>query len=296
MCVSAARRATASSLRQPAACLPSISTPQLALLKVVNTMLPEQMRVEQDTLGDVDVPADAYYGAQTQRAVTNFQISGTVQSSPRPLIKALGMVKLAAVRTNRALGDIDERRFAAIETACEEIIGGAFDDQFVIDVYQGGAGTSTNMKANEIIANRALEHLRFSKGRYDEIHPNNHVNLSQSTNDVYPTAIRLALLDSSEELVRGLHELAAAFDLKAGEFADILKLGRTQLQDAVPMTLGQEFGAFATTLREDILRVREVARFMLEINLGGTAIGTGITADPAYSGHVVAELVVPSKA
>ncbi|MCX5569825.1 aspartate ammonia-lyase [Kaistia nematophila] len=247
-------------------------------------------RIEQDSLGPVSVPADAYYGAQTARAMENFQISGTPIRHFPELIRALAMVKLAAARANRQLGDLPDEKFAAIEQACLEIIAGRFDDQFLLDVFQGGAGTSTNMNANEVIANRGLEILGEPRGHYATLHPNNDVNLSQSTNDVYPTAIRLALLMSYGRLSEALERLALAFDAKGSEFASIIKLGRTQLQDAVPMTLGQEFQAFAVTLREDEQRIEEASRLLLEVNLGGTAVGTGITADPAYAAIVVREL------
>jgi len=247
-------------------------------------------RIEQDSLGPVSVPADAYYGAQTARAMENFRISGTPIRHYPELIRALAMVKLAAARANRQLGDLPDEKFAAIEQACLEIIAGRFDDQFPLDVFQGGAGTSTNMNANEVIANRGLEILGQPRGHYATLHPNNDVNLSQSTNDVYPTAIRLALLMSYGRLSEALERLALAFDAKGGEFASIIKLGRTQLQDAVPMTLGQEFQAFAVTLREDEQRIEEASRLLLEVNLGGTAVGTGITADPAYAAIVVREL------
>jgi aspartate ammonia-lyase len=256
---------------------------------------PDSSRREQDALGWIDVPEDAYYGPQTARAVANFAISGTSISTLPDLVVALALVKLAAARTNRKLGDLPAHKADAIELACLEISAGQLHDQFVVDVFQGGAGTSTNMNANEVIANRALELLGRMRGEYDQLHPNNDVNLSQSTNDVYPTAMRLAVYSSAAGLSESLVRLAEAFEAKSAEFDDILKLGRTQLQDAVPMTLGQEFGAFAITIREDVSRIAEISRLLLEINLGGTAIGTGINADPAYSRLVVAELAEVTK-
>ena len=247
-------------------------------------------RREHDPLGEVDVDAEAYYGAQTTRAVSNFRISGIPIGHYAVFIRALAFVKKAAALANLELGDLDRTKAEAIVAACDDIAGGALADQFVLDVFQGGAGTSTNMNVNEVVANRALEHLGLPKGRFDVIHPNNDVNLSQSTNDVYPTAIRLALLLSYDTLSTALAGLACAFEAKAGEFVGILKLGRTQLQDAVPMTLGQEFMAFAVTLREDILRLDEAAKLLKEINLGGTAIGTGMTADPRYAALAVRKL------
>ena len=251
---------------------------------------PQPMRRVRDSLGDIDIPVASYYGTQTARAIANFQISGIPIGHYPVLIRAMAYVKKAAALANVELGDLDSDKGSAIVAACDDIADGMLADQFTVDVFQGGAGTSTNMNLNEVIANRALEVLGLPKGQFDVIHPNNDVNLSQSTNDVYPTAVRLALLLSDEILVSALDELATAFERKSAEFADILKLGRTQLQDAVPMTLGQEFKAFAVTLREDIKRLAEVSCLLKEVNLGGTAIGTGITADPRYAALAVAKL------
>jgi aspartate ammonia-lyase len=248
------------------------------------------MRVEHDLLGDLAVPADAYYGVQTARALDNFQITGTPLSHFPNFVHALAMVKKAAARANRKLGLLPERLEDAISAACDEVIAGRWHDQFVVDMIQGGAGTSTNMNANEVIANRALELMGYEKGQYEHLHPNNHVNLSQSTNDVYPTAIRLSLLLSYSDLTGAMENLCAALRAKSIEFAHIIKMGRTQLQDAVPMTLGQEFRAFATTISEDIERTHELVRLLREVNLGATAIGTGINTDPRYAALVVSEL------
>ncbi|UPJ94926.1 aspartate ammonia-lyase [Bradyrhizobium sp. 172] len=248
------------------------------------------VRKEGDSLGEVDVPGEAYYGAQTARAIRNFSISGIPISHLSHLIHALAMVKKAAVLANVRLGDISESKGNAIAAACDDIIAGNLMAEFPVDVFQGGAGTSTNMNINEVIANRALEHLGLPRGRYDVVHPNDDVNLSQSTNDVYPTAIRLAILLAHRFLDNELRGLSEALERKASEFASIVKLGRTQLQDAVPMTLGQEFGAFATTIREDITRLEELVRFFHEVNLGGTAIGTGINTNPEYAAIVVEQL------
>ncbi len=248
------------------------------------------MRVEHDLLGDLAVPADAYYGVQTARALDNFQITGTPLSHFPNFVHALAMVKKAAARANRKLGLLPERLEDAISAACDEVIAGRWHDQFVVDMIQGGAGTSTNMNANEVIANRALELMGYEKGQYEHLHPNNHVNLSQSTNDVYPTAIRLGLLLSYGDLTHAMENLCAALRAKSEEFAHIIKMGRTQLQDAVPMTLGQEFRAFATTMSEDIERTHELVRLLREVNLGATAIGTGINTDPRYAALVVSEL------
>jgi aspartate ammonia-lyase len=247
-------------------------------------------RIEQDSLGPVEVPSAAYYGAQTARAIGNFPISGISVGHFPAFVRALALVKKAAARANARLGDLPCHKAKVIEAACDDVIAGRLSSEFPVDVFQGGAGTSTNMNINEVIANRALERLGFPRGRYDIIHPNDDVNLSQSTNDVYPTAIRLAILFSEGALQAALESLAQEFHGKGQQFADVMKLGRTQLQDAVPMTLGQEFQAFATTLREDVARLGELARFFAEVNLGGTAIGTGINTDPKYQAIVVEEL------
>jgi aspartate ammonia-lyase len=247
-------------------------------------------RTEHDLLGSRQVPEDALYGVQTLRAVENFAISGMHLSHFPTLVRALALVKQAAARANLELGNIEPAIASAIDRACQEVVDGRHHGHFVVDAVQGGAGTSTNMNANEVIANRALEILGSCRGDYTRCHPNNHVNLSQSTNDVYPTAIRIAALFSLRKLVTALETLRAALAAKAEEFAPVIKMGRTQLQDAVPMTLGQEFMAFAVTTGEDIARLRETARLFLEVNMGGTAIGTGINADPRYPQLVVEHL------
>ncbi|HLT25332.1 MAG TPA: aspartate ammonia-lyase, partial [Zeimonas sp.] len=247
-------------------------------------------RTEHDLLGELEVPADAYYGVHTLRAIQNFPITGTPISIYPDLVRALAAIKQAAAQANQALGLLDPERGAAIERACEEILGGALHEQFVVDVIQGGAGTSTNMNANEVIANRALEILGRARGDYAALHPIEHVNMSQSTNDVYPTALKLAAWFGIGHLIDAMEQLRLAFDEKAHEFADVLKMGRTQLQDAVPMTLGQEFSTYATMVGEDQERLREAASLIREINLGGTAIGTGITAHPDYARLVCSSL------
>jgi aspartate ammonia-lyase len=249
-----------------------------------------KQRSEHDLLGDRQVPADMYYGIQTLRAIENYDITGITLSHYPTLIKALAMVKKAAAKANQKLGDLKKEIADAICNACDEIIAGNLHNQFVVDMIQGGAGTSTNMNANEVIANRALEILGHSRGDYHIIHPNNHVNMTQSTNDAYPTALRLATLLGYKELTDAMGELAYALKHKAVEFSDVVKMGRTQLQDAVPMTLGQEFDAFRVTIKEDIQRINIVVRLFQEINLGATAIGTGITAKPEYSSLAVEEL------
>jgi aspartate ammonia-lyase len=247
-------------------------------------------RKEHDLLGERDVPHEYYYGVQTLRAIENFPITGISLAHFPRLIEALAIVKMAAGRANHELGLLDDRVAGAIEHACAEILNGRLHTHFVVDMVQGGAGTSTNMNANEVIANRALELLGHEKGDYRHCHPNNHVNLSQSTNDAYPTALNIALMNSNKELVAVLSELIAAFRGKGEEFQHIIKMGRTQLQDAVPMTLGQNFDAWAATLSEEIDRLNDNARLFLEVNMGGTAIGTGINADPDYSEKVIEHL------
>jgi aspartate ammonia-lyase len=246
----------------------------------------QAMRTEHDLIGDRQVPAAAYYGVHTLRALENFPITGTAISIYPDLVGALACVKQAAAIANRELGLLDGERADVIVLACEEVRGGALLDQFVVDVIQGGAGTSTNMNANEVIANRALELLGAGKGDYARLHPLDHVNLSQSTNDVYPTAVKLALQMGIRKLLHELSLLRKAFESKALEFFDVLKIGRTQLQDAVPMTLGQEFSTYAVMLQEDESRLGEAASLIREINLGATAIGTGINAHPEYAQRV----------
>ena len=247
-------------------------------------------RIEHDLLGDRTVPGDAYYGVHTLRALENFEITGTPISIYPDLVVALACIKQAAALTNNGLQLLDDEKTNAIVKACEEIREGRLLDEFVVDVIQGGAGTSTNMNANEVVANRALELLGHHKGEYKYLHPLDHVNMSQSTNDVYPTAVKLALHFSIERLIAAMAELRAAFEMKAQEFAQVLKMGRTQLQDAVPMTLGQEFSTYAVMLGEDEQRLREACLLIHEINLGATAIGTGITAHPHYARIVCGKL------
>ncbi len=240
------------------------------VVNVAEQYVSGKMRTEHDLLGERDVPSDAYYGVQTLRALENFNISGVSLTQYPVFINSLAMVKLAAARANLELDMLPA--------------------QFVVDMIQGGAGTSTNMNANEVIANRALEILEYQRGDYTHCHPNNHVNLSQSTNDAYPTSLKIALIKANESLIDVLRLLAASFHRKAQEFREILKIGRTQLQDAVPMTLGQEFEAYAVTLEEEIDRLIQNVNLFLEVNMGGTAIGTGINADPEFSRTVIKHL------
>ncbi|NUR05677.1 MAG: aspartate ammonia-lyase [Nocardioidaceae bacterium] len=247
-------------------------------------------RTDHDFLGGVQIPDGAYWGVHPARALENFPVSGTPVSVHRELVAALGAVKQAAVRANRELGLVDERVAAAIDKAAQDVRDGLLDDQFVVDVVQGGAGTSTNMNANEVVANRALELLGLPLGSHHEVHPLDHVNRSQSTNDVYPTAVKIALTQALDGLSVSVARLADAFAAKGEEFRSVPKVGRTQLQDAVPMTVGQELGAWAVTLREELPRIAEARSLLREVNLGATAIGTGITADPRYAAAVCRHL------
>ncbi|MBI1731755.1 MAG: aspartate ammonia-lyase [Gammaproteobacteria bacterium] len=247
-------------------------------------------RLEHDLIGERRIPADAYYGVHTLRALENFPITGTPIRIYPGLINALAFVKHAAANTNAELGLLERERRNAIVRACEEIRSGELHGQFVVDVIQGGAGTSTNMNANEVIANRGLELLGHRRGEYQYLHPLEHVNMSQSTNDVYPTAVKIALRFEIEQLRNAMAVLRHEFENKALEFADVLKMGRTQLQDAVPMTLGQEFSTYAVMLSEDEQRLAEAGLLIQEINLGATAIGTGLNAPPEYAPRVCRHL------
>ncbi|MFC2131450.1 aspartate ammonia-lyase [Bacteroidota bacterium] len=244
-------------------------------------------RTEHDLLGNREVPYEFYYGVQTLRALENFSISGVSINHFQDLIIALAQVKMASAKANYDLGLLPPNIANGIVSACREIINGKLHTHFVVDMIQGGAGTSTNMNANEVIANRALEIMGFEKGQYEHCHPNNHVNLSQSTNDAYPTALKIANCYSNQKLLKVLKDLVESFRNKAKEFSHVIKMGRTQLQDAVPMTLGQEFEAYAVTLGEEITRLEQNARLFLEVNMGGTAIGTGINADPKFPEMVI---------
>ena len=237
-------------------------------------------RTERDPLGELSVPADAYYGIQTMRAVDNFPISGLRLQAE--LVTAIILVKKAAAEANRNLERLDATVAGAILSAADEILAGALRDQFVVDVYQAGAGTSHNMNANEVIANRAGELLGEPRGTYARVHPNDHVNMGQSTNDVFPASTRLALLLGHKRLVLAAQLLADSFERKATAFADVLKTGRTHLQDAVPMTLGQEFGGYAACLRRGAADVERASTELLELNIGATAVGTGLNAGDEY--------------
>ena len=253
-------------------------------------MSDQKFRVESDLLGELKVPADALYGVQTQRGINNYHISRKTMSMYHDFIIAIAYVKLAAVETNHTLGVINDEIAGAISQACREIIDGKWHENFPIDMMQGGAGTSVNMNANEVIANRALEIMGYEKGDYQHCYPNDHCNCGQSTNDVYPTTIRLAIIRMNKSLVAALTGLISAFRYKGDEFADCIKMGRTQLQDAVPMTSGQEFNAYANNLEEEILNLERNVKLLHEINMGGTAIGTGLNAVPGFAKLCAANL------
>ena len=245
-------------------------------------------RMEHDSIGALNVPAEAYYGVQSMRAATNFQI--THRPLHPVLIDSIVMVKKAAAITNEKSGKLDQQIVQAIIQACDEILDGNLRDQFIVDAIQGGAGTSANMNANEVIANRAIEILDGTKGDYSVVHPNDHVNMSQSTNDVIPTAGKITVLKLLPQTIKELEKLEKAMEEKEAEFDDILKMGRTQLQDAVPMRLGQSFGAFAHVLKRDIKRLKNVMDEMKVLNIGATAIGTAINVAPYYLANISYEL------
>ena len=247
-------------------------------------------RLEHDCIGKREVPCECYYGVQTLRASENYKISNIPISHYPRLIDSLAYIKMAAAQANSELGLLAEEKSRAITFACEKILQGDLYDQFVVDVIQGGAGTSTNMNANEVIANLGLENMGHSCGEYDYLHPNIDVNMSQSTNDVYPTAVRVTLITKIRQLIDAMDYLKKAFEKKAEEFKDIIKMGRTQLQDAVPMTLGQEFAVYAVMIGEDMMRLQETKDLVREINMGATAIGTGLNAHPEYADLVTAKL------
>ncbi len=254
------------------------------------TEVQTSLRTESDLIGTVELPTDVYYGVNTVRAAENFQLSSSRTAQFPELIEALAIIKHAAAAANRDVGALDANIANAIIAAAQDVAAGQLHDQFILDMIQGGAGTSTNMNANEVIANRALEHLGYAKGDYDMLHPLNHVNMGQSTNDVYPTALKLALHTMTGNLLANLEILKKALQAKAEEFSSTVKMGRTQMQIAVPMTLGQEFGAWATMIERAATGVKRVRFDLLEVNLGGTAIGTGINAHAGYRERAIEQL------
>lgn len=249
-----------------------------------------KMRTESDSIGELQIPNDAYYGVQTQRAIENFKISNQKQSSYPEFIRALGYVKKAAAIANYELGVLKEEVYQPILDACDDVIAGKLNDHFLTDMIQGGAGTSINMNANEVIANRALELMGKGRGQYQIVSPNDHVNRSQSTNDAYPTALKIALYFMHRKLIYKVKQAAETFKAKADAFANVIKMGRTQLQDAVPMTLGQEFMAFGHAMEKEISKLEFHAEHLLEVNLGATAIGTKINSPKGYSAIAIEKL------
>ncbi|HQQ95160.1 MAG TPA: aspartate ammonia-lyase [Bacteroidia bacterium] len=249
-----------------------------------------QTRTEKDLLGEKQIPADVYYGVQTARALENFQVSGVHTNFYPDYVKAFAMVKLAAARANTETGRMKKEKLDAIEKACLAVMDGKYHDQFLVDLYQGGAGTSANMNANEVLANIALEMMGKKKGEYQFIEPHDDLNMGQSTNDVYPTAIHVALLLHNDKVIHEAQALSSAFHNKGNEFSKLLKMGRTEGQDAVPMTLGQEFHAFGSQIDAAIDALRKSEAFLYEVNMGATAIGTGLTATPGYDVKCAAQL------
>ena len=250
----------------------------------------QEYRTETDLLGEIKVPADAYYGAQAARGMKNFQISGQYINDYPDFMKAWGMVKMAAAEANTDVGKMDKDVLPPIVEACQELIDGKFLDQFNIDLYQGGAGTSTNMNANEVIANRALEIAGYKKGEYDKISPNDHINMSQSTNDTYPTALKLTMLLQNTKLKEQLKLLAASFRVLGNKYIDVVKMGRTEFQDAVPMTVGQEFYSYAAMLEWELANLEHAEKSLMVLNMGGTAIGTSLNAPKGYHEQVIKHL------
>jgi aspartate ammonia-lyase len=250
----------------------------------------QQTRKEKDLLGEKEIPANAYYGVQTARAIENFPISGVNTNFYPDYVKAFAIVKLAAARANAESGRLTAEKLTAIEKACQAVIDGKYHDQFVTDLYQGGAGTSANMNTNEVLANIALEMSGHKKGEYQFIEPHDDLNMGQSTNDTYPTTIKVALILHNDKLIKELEALSASFHKKGEEFSDLLKMGRTEGQDAVPMTVGQEFHAFGNQLDGEIKALKKSEAFLCEQNMGATAIGTGITATPGYAEKVAVHL------
>ncbi len=262
----------------------------------------EQFRVEKDLLGEKQVPAEAYYGVQTARALENFQISGVAINHYPGFVEAWAIVKLAAARANHDVGALNQIKLDAIEKACDAVLKGKYHDQFQVDFYQGGAGTSTNMNANEVLANVALEMSGHKKGEYEIVEPHDDLNMSQSTNDSYPTALKVAFLLRNDKLIEELERLAASFRVKGDAFLRIVKMGRTEMQDAVPMTVGQEFHAFAASLESEIALLRDSEKYLYAVNMGATAIGTGLNVPKGYSEKCAAHLaqltgkpIVPAK-
>jgi aspartate ammonia-lyase len=260
------------------------------LILVTGAWAQQKTRIEKDLLGEKEIPANAYYGVQTARALENFQVSGVLINHYGGFVDAWAIVKLAAARANTDVGAMKPETLQAIEKACQAVRDGKYHDQFLVDWYQGGAGTSTNMNANEVLANVALELTGHKKGEYQFVDPHDHLNMSQSTNDAYPTAIKVALLIRNDRLIAEMKNLVASFRLKGDAFLEIVKMGRTEMQDAVPMTVGQEFHAFAASLESEIQLLRDAEKYLYAVNMGATAIGTGINVPKGYPEKCAAHL------
>jgi len=266
-----------------------------SMLLVTTVAGQDKVRVEKDLLGEKQIPADAYYGVQTARALENFPLSGVLINHYPGFVEAWAIVKLAAARANTDVGAMKPEKLAAIEKACQAVLAGKYHDQFKVDWYQGGAGTSTNMNANEVLANVALELSGHKKGEYQFIDPHDDLNMSQSTNDSYPTAIKVAFLLRNDKLIEELQRLVAAFRSKGDAYLEIIKMGRTEMQDAVPMTVGQEFHAFAASLEGEIQLLRDSEKYLYPVNMGATAIGTGLNAPKGYAEKCAAHLAKLTK-
>jgi len=273
-------------------CSKSIVLAFCLLTAVTSAKAQENLRTERDLLGDKQVPSDAYYGVQTARALENFQISGTQINHYPGFVEAWAIVKLAAAQANTDVGAMKPEKLTAIEKACNAVLAGKYHDQFIVDWYQGGAGTSTNMNANEVLANIALELSGHKKGEYQFIDPHDDLNMSQSTNDSYPTAIKVAFLLRNDKLIEELQKLAASFRVKGAAYLEVVKMGRTEMQDAVPMTVGQEFYGYADALEGEIRFLRDAEKYLYTVNMGATAIGTGINVPKGYPEKCAAHLAI----
>jgi aspartate ammonia-lyase len=262
----------------------------IGLLLIQGAFAQQQFRTEKDLLGEKQIPAEAYYGVQTARALENFPISGFLINHYPGFVEGYAMVKLAAARANTEVGAMKPETLAAIEKACQAVIDGKYRDQFLVDWYQGGAGTSANMNVNEVLANIALELSGHKKGEYQFVDPHDHLNMSQSTNDTYPTAIKVAFLLRNDKLIEEIERLVTSFRFKGNAFLKTVKMGRTEMQDAVPMTVGQEFHAFAASLEAEIQLLRDAEKYLYSINMGATAIGTGINVPKGYPEKCAAQL------
>jgi aspartate ammonia-lyase len=277
------------------AALAALTLPVNAYAQKTSKAKAPATRTEKDLLGTKEIPASAYYGVQTARGLENFQLSGVAINHYPGFVEAWAITKLAAARANTDVGAMKKETLAAIEKACQAVIAGKYHDQFLVDWYQGGAGTSTNMNANEVLANVALELTGHKKGEYHIVEPHDHLNMSQSTNDSYPTALKVALILRNEKLIAELQQLAASFRAKGNEYLTVVKMGRTELQDAVPMTVGQEFHAFAAGIEGEIQLLKDAEKYLYDVNMGATAIGSGINVPKGYAERCAAHLAELTK-